>query len=67
MPLARFLLWTFAGSTIWNAILAYAGLWLGANFEAINRYVGPAAIAMTVLMIGGYLWRVFTWKPRGER
>jgi membrane protein DedA with SNARE-associated domain len=67
MPLARYLLWTFAGSTIWNAILAYAGLWLGANFEAINRYVGPAAIAMTVLMIGGYLWRVFTWKPRGER
>ena len=27
MPLPRFLAWTFAGSTIWNAALALAGLW----------------------------------------
>ncbi len=67
MPLGKFLLWTFAGSTIWNAILAYAGLWLGSNFEAINRYIGPAAIAMTVAIIIGYLWRVVTWKPHGKR
>ncbi|KTT98774.1 DedA family protein [Sphingomonas sanguinis] len=67
MPLGKFLLWTFAGSTIWNAILAYAGLWLGSNFEAINRYIGPAAIAMTVAIVIGYLWRVVTWKPHGKQ
>ncbi|WP_230481246.1 DedA family protein [Sphingomonas sp. Leaf21] len=67
MPLGKFLLWTFAGSTIWNAILAYAGLWLGANFEAINRYVGPAAIVMTAAIVIGYLWRVATWKPHRDR
>ncbi|MET4898190.1 DedA family protein [Sphingomonadaceae bacterium jetA1] len=67
MPLGRFLLWTFAGSAIWNAILAYAGFWLGANFEVIDRYVGPAAILMTVAIAIGYLWRVLTWTPRGPR
>jgi len=64
MPLARFLAWTFAGSLIWNSVLAGAGLFLGSRYAELDRYVGPAAIALTVLMIGGYLWRVATWKPR---
>ncbi|WP_298090789.1 DedA family protein [uncultured Sphingomonas sp.] len=67
MPLWRFLLWTFAGSTIWNAILAYAGLLLGSRFEVLDRYVGPAAVALTVMIIIGYIWRVITWKPRAGR
>ena len=64
MPLARFLVWTFAGSAIWNTILAYAGILLGRQFEAIDRYVGPAAIALTVAMVIGYLYRVLTWRKR---
>ncbi|WP_342658393.1 DedA family protein [Sphingomonas sp. NY01] len=67
MPLGRFLVWTFAGSTIWNAILAYAGLLLGSRFEVLDRYVGPAAVALTVLIVIGYVWRVVTWKPRAGR
>jgi membrane protein DedA with SNARE-associated domain len=64
MPLGRFLVWTFAGSAIWNTILAYAGILLGRRFEAIDRYVGPAAIALTVAMVIGYLYRVVTWRKR---
>lgn len=67
MPLWRFLVWTFAGSTIWNAILAYAGLLLGSRFEVLDRYVGPAAAALTVMIVIGYVWRVVTWKPRAGR
>ncbi|MBB4085343.1 DedA family protein [Sphingomonas carotinifaciens] len=67
MPLWRFLVWTFAGSTIWNAILAYAGLLLGSRFEVLDRYVGPAAVALTVMIVIGYVWRVVTWKPRAGR
>ncbi|WP_374294875.1 DedA family protein [Sphingomonas sp.] len=67
MPLWRFLVWTFAGSTIWNAILAYAGLLLGSRFEVLDRYVGPAAVALTVMIIIGYIWRVITWKSRAGR
>jgi len=64
MPLARFVVWTFAGSLIWNAVLAGAGLYLGSRFGELDRYVGPAAIALTAAMVGGYLYRVATWRPR---
>ncbi|WP_287977123.1 DedA family protein [Sphingomonas sp.] len=66
MPRWKFVVWTFAGSAIWNTMLAGAGYYLGANFAAIDRYVGPAAIVLTAAMVGAYLWRVATWKPRGR-
>jgi membrane protein DedA with SNARE-associated domain len=62
MGLPRFLLATFAGSAIWNAVLAYAGLLLGSQFEQLQAYVGPVAIAFTVAIVVAYLWRVITWK-----
>jgi len=64
MPLVRFIVWTFAGSLIWNVILAGAGLFLGSRYGELDRYVGPAALALTVAMVIGYLYRVATWKPR---
>ncbi|MEG3182327.1 DedA family protein [Sphingomonas sp. LT1P40] len=64
MGLPRFLLATFAGSAIWNAVLAYAGLLLGSRFEQLQDYVGPVAIAGTVVIVVAYLWRVVTWKQR---
>jgi membrane protein DedA with SNARE-associated domain len=65
MGMPRFLLATFAGSAIWNAVLAYAGLILGSQFEALQDYVGPVAVAMTVAMAACYVWRVVTWRSRG--
>ena len=35
MPLPRFLVLTTLGSTIWSAILTYAGVLLGANWEEV--------------------------------
>ncbi|WP_419810117.1 DedA family protein [Sphingomonas sp.] len=63
MPLFRFLVWTFAGSLIWNTVLAEAGVLLGSRFQDLHRYVGPATIAVFVAMAVGYAWRVATWKP----
>lgn len=65
MSVWRFLLWTFAGSAIWNTALAIAGYLLGTRFQMLDRYLGPAGVAITVLAIGFYLYRVATWKPRG--
>ena len=67
MPLWRFLVWTFAGSLIWNSILAGAGIVLGSHFEQLDHSVGPVAIAITVAIVAGYAWRVVTWKPRAKR
>jgi len=66
MPRWRFLVATSAGTTIWNIILAGAGILLDRNFEQIDRYVGPLAIATMVAVLGYYLYRVVTWKPREE-
>jgi membrane protein DedA with SNARE-associated domain len=63
MPRWRFLLWTAAGAAIWNTVLAGAGLYLGANFRELDRFVGPVAVAIGVAMTGWYLWRVVRWKP----
>jgi membrane protein DedA with SNARE-associated domain len=64
MPRWKFLLWTTAGAAIWNFILAQAGVILGSRFQELDRYVGPVAVATTVLIVVGYVYRVVTWKPR---
>ena len=66
MPRLKFALFTAAGSAIWNCILAGAGYYLGSNFQALDRYVGPAALAMSAAILLAYGYRVVTWKPRGE-
>jgi membrane protein DedA with SNARE-associated domain len=61
MPLGRFLVFTTLGSAIWSAILAYAGVVLGANWESLivfmKRYeiitlgvIGLAVIALLVVL-----------------
>ncbi|WP_380788382.1 DedA family protein [Sphingomonas sp. R86521] len=65
MPVWKFLLWTAAGTAIWNTILAYAGIAMGAHFGDLDRYVGPVAVAIMVVIVVGYGWRVLTWKPKG--
>ncbi len=64
MPAWRFVLWTAAGSTVWNVILVWAGYYFGTNFKALDAYLGPGALAMAVAIVAVYLWRVVTWKPR---
>lgn len=67
MPRWRFLVATAGGSAIWNTVLAGAGMVLGNRFEELNRYVGPIAVAIMVGIVGLYLYRVVTWKPRELR
>jgi membrane protein DedA with SNARE-associated domain len=67
MPQWKFLLWTAAGSAIWNTILASAGLLLGTRFREVEEYIGPGAVASVVAMILFYIYRVITWRPRAER
>ncbi|GAA0329479.1 DedA family protein [Sphingomonas oligophenolica] len=63
MPRVRFLIWTAAGAAIWNCILGGAGYYLGTNFRELDRFVGPAAVGIMVVIFLLYLWRVASWKP----
>jgi membrane protein DedA with SNARE-associated domain len=63
----KFLVYTLAGTTIWNVLLIGAGYYLGSNFDELERYTGPAALATGSILIFVYIWRVFTWRPRDQR
>ncbi len=63
---ARFLLFTLAGATIWNAVLVWAGWHLGRNVGALEKLTGPVAAVGMVLLALVYAWRVVRWKPRGD-
>lgn len=67
MRLWRFVLYTAAGSTVWNVFLVGIGYWLGMNIEQIDQWIAPAVTITAALIVALYLWRVVTWKPRGER
>ena len=65
MGRVQFLIYTMAGTTIWNIILIGAGYYLGNNFEAVERFTGPVTLATVGVIVGLYVWRVVRWQPRG--
>lgn len=66
MNTLRFLIYTLAGTTIWNILLISAGIFLGSRFqEEVDKFVGPLAILTIVVVVGAYAWRVARWQPRG--
>lgn len=64
MSTARFVIFTAAGSAIWNTILVGFGYWLGTSFDKIEHYVTPVIVVLVVIGVTYYVWRVVTWKPR---
>jgi membrane protein DedA with SNARE-associated domain len=68
MPLVPFLLYSAAGTLIWTAALASAGVALKANYSVVGDYVGVASnallILLAVLVIRRYL---LCWRPRTGR
>lgn len=67
MPIWRFLFFTFLGSAIWNALLILGGSWLAASLEEYEHVVGYVILGFIALALAGYIYRVVTWTPRGER
>ena len=64
MPLGKFMVYTFAGSTVWNVLLIKGGQWLGhylADSQQILSWIVFGTIGFTLVC---YLWRLFTWTPR---
>ena len=66
MPLGRFTVFTFLGSLPWTAALVFAGVALGANWEAIGTWLKRfeyAIIAVLVIVVVAWIW-IRIIKPR---
>lgn len=58
MPVGRFLALSAAGTVAWTAALTFAGQWLGANFQGVDRYIGPVSWVVIGAALVGYVYRV---------
>jgi membrane protein DedA with SNARE-associated domain len=56
MPLGRFVLYTTAGSSVWNAILVGGGWMLGNQWDRVKPYLSAFEWATLVLLVGGTIW-----------
>ena len=64
MSVWRFLIFTAAGSAVWNVFLIAGGHWLGTRFEAAEEFIGWMTLAALVLLLVVYIRRVLTWRAR---
>ena len=55
-PIKKFVLYTFAGSVIWNALLLYAGMQLGKSWKNIETYSPILDGIAAVVLIGFIIW-----------
>ena len=53
MPLVRFIVLTGVGSAAWNALLIGAGVFLGANWEVVQGWIGSYSNAVLVAAFVG--------------
>ncbi|HYH92020.1 MAG TPA: DedA family protein [Candidatus Saccharimonadales bacterium] len=59
MPLGRFTLFTFLGSLPWTALLVFAGVQLGANWETVGSVLKRfeyAVLAVLAVIVIGWIW-----------
>ncbi len=67
MNAVKFVSYTAAGVAIWNLIVIFGAQWLARTFENSDHTVSIVVFAIAALAVAGYLWRVWTWKPRTDR
>jgi membrane protein DedA with SNARE-associated domain len=68
MSFRRFVLASTLGTAGWTALLAGAGFKLGENYGEIDKFLGPASNAILVILVAGYIYRVWTHRhmPVGD-
>lgn len=62
----KFFAFTFFGAAIWNVVLILGGKWLGNTLAQAEQWLGWATLAVAVVTVVFYVWRVLRWKPRSE-
>ena len=59
----RFLVFSAIGTAGWSAALAGAGYALGSQFADVEKILGPLSTMIIALIVLGYFWRLWRWKP----
>ncbi|WP_434740332.1 DedA family protein [Micromonospora sp. SH-82] len=67
MPIGTFLLYTTAGSLIWNTIFVLAGYFLGENWHLVETYAGFFQKAVIVVCGAAAVWFVVSRIRRSRR
>ncbi|MFT4055555.1 MAG: DedA family protein [Novosphingobium sp.] len=62
----KFFAFTFFGAAIWNVLLILGGKWLAHTLAEADKWLGWATLAVAVVTVVFYVWRVLRWKPRSE-
>lgn len=62
MPLPQFLLYSAIGTGLWATLLAWLGTLLGANYQKVDKFLGPAVYVVFGLIIAMFAWRVYKQK-----
>ena len=62
MRFRNFVIASTIGTLAWTAVLAAAGYRLKSDFHEIDQFLAPAADAVLLVLILGYLWRLLTHK-----
>ena len=58
MDMKKFVIYTFIGSLIWSAFLAYLGIWLGPNWNSIIAFFEKIEIAVIIAFVIFVIWYV---------
>jgi membrane protein DedA with SNARE-associated domain len=63
MRFKSFVVASTIGTAGWTAILAMAGYQLQQNVQDVDKIVGPASNAILAVLAGGYVWRLWRFRP----
>lgn len=67
MPLVPFLAWSAAGTVLWTAALAAAGLWLEDRHEIVGEYLDSVSKIIVGLLVLTYVFRLLAGGALGRR
>jgi membrane protein DedA with SNARE-associated domain len=60
--LIKFMIYTLIGSLVWNALLTYAGLRLGSNWQSFHKYSPYLDIVAVIMIIAFAVWFIYKMK-----
>ena len=62
----KFVIYTFAGSIVWNSMLTYIGMSLGTNWKNIDKYSIYLDIAAVLLVAAFVMWFIYNTRRKSK-